>query len=69
MVVRRSDGVTRIFESHVLPLVLARAVHLAPAERRAVELYREEFQTLCDQMRTFMDQLDEIRSGLVRLGV
>jgi hypothetical protein len=50
-------------------LVLARAVRLAPAQRRAVELYREEFLMLREQMRVFMDQLDEIRSGFARFGV
>jgi hypothetical protein len=69
MVFRRSESVTRVFEAQVLPLVLERVVRLTPSQRRAVELYREEFVMLRDQMRVFMDQLDEIRSGLVRLGV
>jgi hypothetical protein len=69
MVYRRSESVTRTFEAQVLPLVLERVARLTPGQRRAVEFYRDEFVTLRDQMRVFMDQLDEIRAGLVRLGV
>lgn len=69
MVIRRSEGVTRLFEMQVQPLVLSRVAELSPPERRAVELYREEFAHLVDQMTAFMEQLDEIRIGLVQLGV
>ena len=68
VVSRRSESVARIFETHVLPLVLARVRTLSPEQRRSVELFRDEFQGLRDHMSTYLDQLDGIRAELARLG-
>jgi hypothetical protein len=63
-----SEVVTRLFETEVRPLALARATVLEPAQRRAVELYREEFARLRQLLRDYGDQLDEILLELVKSG-
>jgi hypothetical protein len=65
---RRAEGVSRLFDSHILPLVLDRVTWLNPEQRHAVERYRAEYAGLRAQMHTYLDQLDRIRDGLVGAG-
>ncbi len=66
---RRSEGVSRLYEAHVLPLVLGEVVDLSPEQRRAVERYRAEFSGLREHMTGYLDLLDAVREELVRLEV
>jgi|SRR3954470_23169833 hypothetical protein len=66
---RRSESVARLYDAHVLPLVLGEVVDLSPEQRRAVERYRTEFRGLRDHMSGYLDLLDAVRVELVRLGV
>lgn len=66
---RRSEGVTRLFEAHVLPLVLGCVLELSPEQRRAVARYRAEFLGLRDHMSGYLDLLDGVREELTRLEV
>jgi hypothetical protein len=66
---KRSESVTRLYDAHVLPLVLARVTTLTPEQRRSVERYRDEFLGLREHMHAYLDLLDDIRAELVRLGV
>jgi hypothetical protein len=68
VLLRRADGVARLFDAHVLPLVLARETWLNPEQRHAVERYRAEFDGLRTTMTHYLDQLDRIREELVRAG-
>jgi hypothetical protein len=63
-----AEVVTRLFESEIRPLVLARVVDLDPTQRRAVELYRAEFARLAGMLRSYVDRLDVIHDELVRAG-
>jgi hypothetical protein len=63
-----SEVVTRLYETEIRPLVLARVVDLDPAQRRAVELYRAEFGRLAGMLRSYVERLDEIHDELVRAG-
>jgi hypothetical protein len=65
---RRAESVARMFDQHVLPLVLSRVTWLAPEQRHAVERYRAEFAGLREQMNGYLDQLDRIRDGLAGAG-
>jgi hypothetical protein len=65
---RQSDGVTRLFDTHILPLLLARVTWLNPEQRHAVERYRTEFGHLRSQMSTYLDHLDRVREALVTAG-
>jgi hypothetical protein len=65
---RRAEAVSRLFDGHVLPLVLGRVTWLNPEQRHAVERYRAEFAGLRSQMNGYLDQLDRIREELVRAG-
>jgi hypothetical protein len=66
---RRSEGVTRLYEAHVLPLVLAEVVDLSREQRRGVERYRAEFTGLRQHMSDYLDLLDAVREELARLEV
>jgi hypothetical protein len=66
---RRSESVARLYDAHVLPLVLGEVVDLSPEQRRAVERYRTEFRGLRDHMSGYLDLLDAVRVELVQLGV
>jgi hypothetical protein len=68
VLLRRAEGGARIFEAHVLPLVLGRVTWLNPEQRHAVERYRAEFAGLRTMMNAYLDQLDRIREELVRAG-
>jgi hypothetical protein len=68
VLLRRAEAVARLFDAHVLPLVLGRVTWLNPEQRHAVELYRTEFAGLRGLMDSYRDQLDEIRVALVRAG-
>ena len=57
---RHVGGATRLFETEVRPLALARVVELDPAQRRAVENYRAEFARLRDLLHQYGEQLDAI---------
>jgi hypothetical protein len=63
-----AEVVTRLFETEIRPLALARVSSLEPAQHRAVELYRTEFGWLRTHLRGYGDQLDEILRELVRAG-
>jgi hypothetical protein len=63
-----SEVVTRLFESEIRPLALARVLDLSPVQRRTVELYRAEFGRLRELLRSYTDTLDEIHDELVRAG-
>ena len=63
-----AEATTRLFETEIRPLALARVVELEPAQRRAVELYRAEFGRLRDLLRQYGDQLDAILGELVAGG-
>ena len=63
-----SEATTRLFETEIRPLALARVVELDPAQRRAVELYRAEFGRLRDLLRQYGEQLDAILGELVAGG-
>lgn len=65
---REAEGVSRLFDSHILPLVLDRVTWLNPEQRHAVERYRAVYGGLRAQMHTYLDQLDRIRDGLVGAG-
>jgi hypothetical protein len=65
---RRAEAVSRLFDAHVLPLVLGRVTWLNPEQRHVVERYRSEFAGLRGQMNDYRDQLDRIRDELVRAG-
>jgi hypothetical protein len=65
---RQAERVSRLFDSHILPLVLDRVTWLNPEQRHAVERYRAEYAGLRGQMHAFLDQLDRIREGLVGAG-
>jgi hypothetical protein len=65
---RQAEGVSRLFETHILPLVLARVTWPNPEQRHAVERYRAEFGGLRVQMQAYLDQLDQIRDGLIGAG-
>jgi hypothetical protein len=65
---RRAEAVSRLFEGHVLPLVLGQVTWLNPEQRHAVERYRAEFTGLRSQRNGYLDQLDRIREELVRAG-
>lgn len=63
-----ADVVTRLFETEIRPLALARVVDLDPVQRRAVELYRAEFGRLRDLLRRYGDQLDVLLADLAAAG-
>jgi hypothetical protein len=65
---RRAESVARLFEAHVLPLVLGQVTWLNPEQRHAVERYRVEFAGLRAQMNDYLEQLDRIRHELVQAG-
>ena len=65
---RRAEAAARLFDAHVLPLVLGRLTWLSPEQRHAVERYRTEFAGLRAQMNAYLDQLSQIREELVRAG-
>jgi hypothetical protein len=67
-VLRRADGVSRLFDDHVLPLVLGRVTWLDPEQRHAVERYRAELGGLRADMNSYLDQLDQIREELLGAG-
>jgi hypothetical protein len=63
-----AEVVTRLFETEIRPLALARVVDLDAAQRRAVELYRAEFVRMCDLLRQYGDQLDKVLRDLAASG-
>jgi hypothetical protein len=65
---RRAEGAARLFDAHVLPLVLGQVTWLNPEQRHAVERYRTEFAGLRAQMNVYLEQLAGIRDELVRTG-
>jgi hypothetical protein len=68
VLLRRAESVARIFDDHVLPLVLGRVTWLNPEQRHAVERYRVGLGDLRVMMNGYLDQLDKIREGLVGAG-
>jgi hypothetical protein len=63
-----AEFVTRLFETEIRPLALARVVDLDAAQRRAVELYRAEFVRMYDLLRQYGDQLDRVLRDLTASG-
>src|SRR3954447_19515588 len=63
-----TEVVTRVFETEIRPLALARVVDLDPVQRRAVELYRAEFSRMRDLVRKYGDQLDDLLVDLAAAG-
>ncbi|MFL6160028.1 MAG: hypothetical protein ACJ72D_28400, partial [Marmoricola sp.] len=61
---RRGENLSRLFDHHVLPLVLAQVTWLSPEQRNAVERYRTELADLSDHVNVHLDQLDRIRERL-----
>jgi hypothetical protein len=65
---RRAESLSRLFDHHVLPLVLRREAWLDPEQRNAVERYRAELGELRDRIDAYLDQLDRIRERLAGAG-
>jgi hypothetical protein len=65
VLLRRAEDVARLFDNHVLPLVLGRETWLNPEQRHAVERYRVQLGGLRADMFSYLDQLDQIRAALV----
>jgi hypothetical protein len=63
-----ADVVTRLFETEIRPLALARVLDLDPVQRRTVELYRGEFARMRNLLRQYRDRLDALLTDLVEAG-
>ena len=64
-----SEATVRLFEQMLRPLVLRRQHRLDDAERRAVEQFRREMQTVRALVQQFSDRVADVVAGLSREGI